>query len=116
MLLRKQPGTVPGAPTSLSYALSGTFVTLTWTTPDDGGTELIGYKVEYSDDSDSNSDSEPIWSSLTHESNSDSFRTKINGTRPTFSFGSALRGKSIRVSVKNSVGYGLTSETIDVES
>ncbi len=47
------PGpTIPSAVDDLAYAVSGNTITLSWSHPDDGGSEITHYKIERSTDTD----------------------------------------------------------------
>jgi len=94
------PAGVPVAPTSLIAAPTNGAVVLVWTRPlNNGGNEIIGYKVETSTDGGTN------WTTAIANTNSTVASTTVSGLTngTTYSF---------RVSALNTVGSGAASTSV----
>jgi titin len=93
------PRTVPGAPISVALLPSDGELLLSWSAPtDDGGTTLVGYLIEFREDSDT------LWEVVsTTSSTSSLFHGLYNGE--TYHF---------RVSAYNVAGYGATTSVSGV--
>lgn len=90
------PGTLPGAPTSLTGSYRDASVALTWNAPSsNGGSPIRDYKIEYSSNSGSTWD---IFSRASSSSISETVTGLTNGTSYIF-----------RVSAKNDPGTGTAS-------
>lgn len=84
--------TVPGTPTSVAASSSGSTVTVTWTAPSSGGSEITAYVIQRSPDSTN-------WTTVSD--------TDGNATNTTATLASQPNGTyTYRVAATNSVGTG----------
>jgi hypothetical protein len=89
--------TAPSAPTALAGTAGDTQVALAWTAPNNGGSAIIDYTVEYKLSSDSS------WTTFAHSASTTAART-VTGLTNASSY-------DFRVSVINSIGTSSVSST-----